>query len=113
MATALKNIAQIIRSKNAGPFELTLDVLFSNRKDFERAQKSGVLSAQTIAKLYQVEIEDVLSVHFFAPAWAFKATIVRKISSGTAGDFDVFGAQQHAPLLDLEIPALDHAPDKM
>ena len=109
MATALKNIAQIIRSKNAGPFELTLDVLFSNREDFERAQKSGVLSAQTIAKLYQVELEDV----FFAPAWAFKATIVRKISSGTVGDFDVFGAQQHAPLLDLEIPALDHAPDKM
>ena len=45
-----------------------------------------------------------LGVHSFDPALSFKATIARSISSGTAGDSDVFGAQQHAPLLDVEIP---------
>ena len=35
---------------------------------------------------------------------AFKATIPRLVPSGDVGDTDVYGAQQHAPLLDVEIP---------
>ena len=35
---------------------------------------------------------------------AFKATIPRLIPSGDVGDTDVYGAQQHAPLLEVEIP---------
>lgn len=31
----LRDIAKVIRSKNAGPFRLTLDVIFSSREDFE------------------------------------------------------------------------------
>ena len=40
----------------------------------------------------------------YPPAHAYKATIERKIASGAVGDTDVYGAQQHAPLLDVEIP---------
>jgi len=40
----------------------------------------------------------------FPPAHAYKATIERRIASGAVGDTDVYGAQQHAPLLDVEIP---------
>ncbi len=32
----LSDLATVIRSKNAGPFELTFDVLFANHDDFER-----------------------------------------------------------------------------
>ena len=42
---------------------------------------------------------------FFDPALAIKITIKRPIDSGGIGDTDVYGAQQHAPLFDVSIPA--------
>ena len=38
MQVKLKDIANVIRSKNAGPFELTLDVLLKEREMFEKMQ---------------------------------------------------------------------------
>nr|WP_241560135.1 DUF4387 family protein [Solirhodobacter olei] len=35
--------------------------------------------------------------------YAIKFTILRDRPSGSAGDGDIFGAQQYAPLLDVEI----------
>jgi len=103
MKTKLSDIAAIIRSKNASPFELTFDVLFDDEQSYRRARDSGVLTAALIAQLYAIAPDQVLSVGFFDAARAFKATIVRDVSSGTVGDRDVFGAQQHAPLLDVLI----------
>jgi len=100
----LRDLAHVIRSKNAGPFELTFDVMFTDRATYERVKRTGVFSAELFERLYRLRPEEVLSVHAFDPALSFKATIVRRISSGTAGDSDVFGAQQHAPLLDVELP---------
>ena len=100
----LIELARVIRSKNAGPFELTFDIMFADAESYERVKRSGVINAELFAKLYAVPVGSVLSVHAFNPALSFKATIARPISSGTAGDSDVFGAQQHAPLLDVEIP---------
>ena len=44
-----------------------------------------------------------VSIVFFPPANAIKITVPRAHSSGALGDSDVYGCQQHAPLLDLEI----------
>ena len=35
---------------------------------------------------------------------AFKATLPRLVPAGDIGDTDVYGAQQHAPLLEVDIP---------
>ena len=40
--TPLRDIAKVVRSKNAGPFEITLDIIFKNREDFDAVKKSGV-----------------------------------------------------------------------
>jgi len=34
---------------------------------------------------------------------AIKIVLARKIMAGDPGDFDVYGAQQHAPLLGIEL----------
>ena len=39
----------------------------------------------------------------FDPAYAIKFTIYRERPSGSPGDSDIFGAQQYAPLLDIEV----------
>ncbi len=104
MATkTLRELARVIRSKNAGPFELTFDVMFDDEDVYERVKASGVFDAELFMRLYKVSREQVIAVHAFDPALTLKATIARAISSGTTGDSDVFGAQQHAPLLDVEI----------
>lgn len=100
----LKDIARIIRSKNSGPFELTLDVFFNDEESFKRAQSSGFFTSSLVARLYHVTEDEVLGIFWFPPALALKITIARPLPSGNPGDRDVFGAQQHAPLLDLVFP---------
>lgn len=99
----LKEIAKACKSKNAGPFDITLDIMFDDAALYERVQASGVISASLIARLYGVHESDVLFTEY-PPALAWKATLPRPVASGAVGDVDVYGAQQHAPLLDIEIP---------
>jgi hypothetical protein len=99
----LKDIALVLKSKNAGLFELTIDAVFADRDIFERVAKTGVLCPALFAELYDVPEDSVLFTQY-APGLAFKATIPRLVSAGDIGDTDVYGAQQHAPLLDVEIP---------
>ncbi|MGZ5127339.1 MAG: DUF4387 family protein [Burkholderiales bacterium] len=40
----------------------------------------------------------------FDPANAIKFTIYRESPSDSPGDTDIFGSQQYAPLLDVEVP---------
>ncbi len=99
----VRDIAKVCKSKNAGPFDLTIDVVFGDDATFERVRASGVLSPALFARLYGVDERDVLFTPYPAGR-AFKATLPRLIPAGEIGDTDVYGAQQHAPLLDVEIP---------
>jgi hypothetical protein len=99
----LRDIAQIIKSKNAGPFMLTIDVLFEDPAVYRMVKATGTLNAALFARLYQVAEEDVLFTPYDT-ALAFKATLPRLVPAGDFGDTDVYGAQQHAPLLDVDVP---------
>lgn len=101
MKVTLKDIANVIRSKNAGPYELTLDVLLKDDEVFTKLRESDIINKQTIADLYQIPVDDVLSIVYFPNARAIKATIVRPLPSGAMGERDVYGAQQHAPLVNF------------
>ncbi len=96
------DLVKVIRSKNAG-FELTFDIIFNNELTDEKVKKSKVITKEIIAKLYHIVLK---KFHFveFDPANAIKATIVRPVDSGSIGETDVYGAQQHAPLLGIKIP---------
>jgi len=102
-ATTLRSLAKVIRSKNAGPFEITFDVIFDNTPAYERVKASGALNAVDLARTYGVTAEDVLVCMFFDPARAFKLTLKRNWPQGSVGERDTFGAQQHVPLMDILI----------
>lgn len=97
----LTDMTDVVRSKNAGPYELTFDIMFKTTEWYEKVTQSGLLNQQLIADLYKIPVEDVLKLTHFKPANAIKVTIARPISSGALGETDVYGAQQHAPLLNL------------
>lgn len=103
--TPLDQVAKVIRSKNAGPFEITFDVMFDDAEAYQRVKRSGVIEASRIAALYRIPPGDVLVCKPFDAALAFKITIRRQVSSGDWTDTDVYGCQQHVPLTGLEIPA--------
>lgn len=103
MTVPITEIAEIIRSKNAGPYELTFDIIFKEFPDYERVKGLKVINKALISRLYQVPENDVISILAFDPAKAIKITIVRPRSAGAVGDCDVYGAQQHAPLMTLKI----------
>ena len=100
--TKLTDIASVIRSKNSGPYELTLDIIFNEYDTYEQVKLGGFINEELICRLYNVSPDKIISIVAFDPAKAIKATIKRPLCSGDLGETDVYGAQQHAPLLGLE-----------
>lgn len=96
----LRDAARVIRSKNAGPTEVTIDLMFDDRKLYERALKAASLKPAVIAQRYGVAEAEVIP---YPAANAIKIVLPRRIIAGTPGDTDVYGAQQHRPMLDVEI----------
>lgn len=101
--TRLADLAKVVRSKNAGALLYTLDVMFEDQATYERVRDSGVLTRELIARLYQVSHNQV-SIIPYDVAYAIKFTFARPHPSGDPADNDVYGAQQHAPLLSVDIP---------
>lgn len=98
----LWTLAKLVRSKNAGPFTITIDIMFDDPAAYERVRASQVISAQRVAELYRVDAAQVFYTEHDA-ALALKISIPRRHASGSIGDTDVFGGQFHGPLVDLLI----------
>lgn len=104
--STLGELAQVLRSKNAGPFLVTIDVMFDSVDVFQRVSGSGALTPTAVAERYGVDPGNVQVVEY-PRAKAIKVTLPRlwgARGAGSPGDRDVYGAQQHAPLLRLAIP---------
>lgn len=99
----LYEIAKTIRSKNAGIHFLTFDIIFEKEEDYERVKKSGVINKKKISEIYKIPEEKVVGFYEYDPGLAIKATIERPLVSADVGDPDIYGCQQYAPLMDLEI----------
>lgn len=100
----LHELAKTIRSKNAGVDRITFDVIFDDRDAYELVKRSQVLSRSSVSQLYGIDPERITDFVEYDPAFAIKFTILRRRPSGSAGDADIFGAQQYAPLLDVAVP---------
>ncbi|KAK4501516.1 hypothetical protein PRZ48_007325 [Zasmidium cellare] len=108
-ARTLGDAAKVLRSKNAGPYEITFDVMFDRRDVYDAVKSSGVLSPSVIASLYGMEVDEIIWSGFFDPALAFKATVPRRrrgIAAASGGYFedDVHGSQMYLPLMLMELP---------
>ena len=99
----LRQLARVIRSKNASPFELTIDIILKNNRDYFTIKERDLINKTLIARTYNIEEQEIRKIVYFDPALAIKVCMRRPCPSGSPGDTDVYGAQQHAPLLDLRI----------
>lgn len=101
MKTPILDVARVVRSKNSGPYELVLDIMFKDRSTFDRLRATRQITEERIAEVYGIAREHVAGIVWFEPSNAVKVIMPRRIVSGAPGDSDVYGAQQHAPLFSL------------
>ena len=102
MAT-IADLAVLVRSKNAGPFWLTIDVMFDDEGKYRRVRDSGLITRDGIAQMFGRNPDDIIVVNHDV-ALAIKVSFPRPQSSGSKYDSDVYGGQQYAPLLSLAVP---------
>ena len=98
----LYDMAMVCRSKNAGPFQVTIDLMFEEEATFRTVLESPTFNTQNIGKLYQVD-PGKIAVKPFERILTIKVVLPRLSSSGSPLDTDVYGSQQHFPLGNLEI----------
>ena len=96
----LREAARVIRSKNAGPTQVTIDLMFDDPKLYARALQAASLKPAVLAQRYGVADAEVIA---YPAANAIKIVLPRRVIAGSPGDTDVYGAQQHRPMLDVEI----------
>ena len=85
MAT-LEELARLIRSKNAGPFMLTFDVMFDSEDAYRRVLAARVLTKARFAALYQVPEEEIL---FFEHDAAKKSAVMTRVPGLTEVPYPV------------------------
>lgn len=100
----LHELADIVRSKNAGPYRITLDVMFSDKDRYERVRDSNAISPESVAGAYGLDVSQISSFFRIDHALAIKVTITRPRAQGAAGDGDMYGCQHHVPLMNIAVP---------
>ena len=102
MTSTIGDLAGVVRSKNAGPFWLTIDVFCDTDEIFRRIARSPATDPGAIADIYSVPSDQVL-------IWAIRSLRTIKISfprptpQGSVGDRDMHAGQQYVPLLSIEV----------
>ena len=100
----LAELAAIVRSKNAGPFRLTFDVLFDDEPSFLAVVAADVINPERVAAAFGVDPARVSSIYVLPEGLAIKVTLLRPRAQCAAGETDVYGCQQHVPLMTLPVP---------
>lgn len=98
----LADVGAYVRSKNAGPFWLTIDVICDTAKDYARVVDSALTDPIAIAQIYgadpaTIRIFTIRSLH------AVKISLPRPTVQGSIHDRDAHAGQQFVPLLDVPI----------
>lgn len=100
----LNDVSHYVRSKNAGPFWVTVDIFFRTPELYESYKQSPELGSETFAKLYGA---DAAHVKYFAvdELNVVKISYPRTNPQGWKGERDMHSGQQFTRLLNLELTA--------
>jgi hypothetical protein len=99
---AVKDVCRAVRSKNAGPFWVTIDLFFDGPESFRRYAESPALSAETFARLYGTD--PALVKRFPVESLSMvKISYPRGTPQGGMVERDLHCGQQYVRLLDVEL----------
>jgi len=98
----LSEVSQTVRSKNAGPFWITIDIFFGSHASWLRYSNCVALSKAAIGELFDVDPAQVKRFSL-EPLHVLKFSYPRAVPQGGLNERDMHGGQQYARLLNLEL----------
>ena len=96
------DVAELVRSKNAGPFWQTLDVFLPDDEAYRLVAESPAVDEEVVARLYRVPA-DVVSIYRLPSIRVVKISFPRPTTQGGVEDRDMHAGQQHVPLAQIEL----------
>ena len=99
----LKEVAHYVRSKNAGPFWVTIDVFCDTPAAYDRVRSAEALHPSGVASIFAI---DPTSVKRFEVDQlnVLKISFPRPVAQGSTRDADSHAGQYFVALLELPIP---------
>lgn len=91
-----------IRSKNAGPFWVTIDFFFDGKENFERYHRSDAIGAQAIAQAFGIDAA-LVQHHPVHDLNVLKVSYPRSSAQGGVVERDMHSGQQFVRLLGIEL----------
>jgi hypothetical protein len=98
----LSDVCRHIRSKNAGPFWITVDLFFKDEQAYRAHARDPNISPELFSTLYGANPASIK----FIPVDSLnvlKISYPRSAPQGWRGERDMHGGQQFAALLDVEL----------
>jgi hypothetical protein len=108
----LRDMAAVVRSKDAGVNRITIDIFFTSGESYEAALYSNAFTRDAIAGTLGVPLERVIGTFFVDSCNAIKISIDRPNISASMDERDVFGAQQKTAIEGMDIPIYSAALSK-
>jgi hypothetical protein len=98
--TTIADLAHEVRSKNAGPFWVTMELFMRDADGYRIAE--SLLNERVIAELYRVE-ESTVQMFRIPSLNVVKISFPRPVSQGSLRDRDMHAGQHHVPLARMPV----------
>jgi hypothetical protein len=100
----LRDMAAVIRSKDAGVNRITFDIVFTSGENYEAALYSNAFCKDNVARILDISPERVIGTFFVDACNAIKISIDRPNISASPDERDVFGTQQQGAIECMHVP---------
>ncbi|MFD4640841.1 DUF4387 domain-containing protein [Lentzea sp. NPDC058436] len=98
----VSEVCRHVRSKVAGPFWVTVDLMFDGQENYDRYSGSAALNGDAIAAIYGVDATTV-SLYPIPSLKVLKISYPRPVPQGSVEERDLHSGQQYAYLLDVDL----------
>lgn len=102
--THVGDLALEVRSKNAGPFWVTMELFMRDAAGYAIVADPTFLDGPVIARLYGVAA-DTIQIFRLPDLNVVKISFPRPVPQGSLYDRDVHAGQHHVPLALLPLPS--------
>ena len=102
MGKTIEQTVRAIRSKNAGPFWVTVDAFCNNQEDTTLVSSCFTRNRSEIARIFNVD-ESLVKIFTLTNISVVKVSVPRIPIEGARDEKDMHGGQQYVSLLDLEV----------
>ena len=102
--TTILDLADEVRSKNAGPFWVTMELFMRDDDGYRVVADETFINERVVADLYRVD-ESTIQMFRIPSLRVVKISFPRPVSQGSLRDRDMHAGQHHVPLALVEVPA--------